>query len=192
MLGRDGNLLEVTTRRFRYTFASRMVNNGASRAAVADALDHSDLQNVPVYWEIHSDIVEHLDRAMAMSLAPRAQAFAGIVRDEHDAIRGGEKGSRRFLVDHTARRFAPVGTCGSFSFCNITAPYACYTCVKFQAWMDGPHDDVLAQLILEREERQLQGLDPKIVGIEDQLIVAVAGVIKRIEDIRARQMAAND
>lgn len=192
VLGRDGNPLEVTTRRFRYTFASRMVNNGASRAAVADALDHSDLQNVPVYWEIHSDIVEHLDRAMAMSLAPRAQAFAGIVRDEDDAIRGGEKGSRRFLVDHTARRFAPVGTCGSFSFCNITAPYACYTCVKFQAWMDGPHDDVLAQLIFAREERQLQGLDPKIVGIEDQLIVAVAGVIKRIEDIRTRQVAAND
>ncbi len=184
VLDRKGLPLEVTTRRFRYTFASRMVNNGASRAAVADALDHSDLQNVPVYWEIHSDIVEHLDRAMAMALAPRAQAFAGIVRDESDAIRGDEKGSRRFLVDPVARRFEPVGTCGSFSFCNITAPYACYTCIKFQAWMDGPHDEVLSQLIFAREERSLQGLDPKIVGIEDQLIMAVAGVIKRIEEIR--------
>jgi hypothetical protein len=106
------------------------------------------------------------------------------VRDESDAIRGDEKGSRRFLVDPVARRFEPVGTCGSFSFCNITAPYACYTCIKFQAWMDGPHDEVLSQLIFAREERSLQGLDPKIVGIEDQLIMAVAGVIKRIEEIR--------
>lgn len=191
LLGRDGNPLEATTRRFRYTFASRMVNNGASRAAVADALDHTDLQNVPVYWEIHSDIVEHLDRAMAMALAPFAQAFAGIVWEEADAVRGDEKGSRRFLVDPKARRFEPVGTCGSFSFCNITAPYACYTCIKFQAWMDGPHDEVLSQLLFAREGRSLQGLDPKIVGIEDQLIVAVAGVIKRIADIRAQSAAAN-
>lgn len=192
VVGRDGKPLAVTTRRFRYTFASRMVNNGASRAAVADALDHSDLQHVPVYWEIHSDIVEHIDRAMAMALAPRAQAFAGIVRDEASAIRGDEKGSRRFLADPTARKFEPVGTCGSFSFCNITAPYACYTCVKFQAWMDGPHEDVLAQLIFAREERSLQGLDPKIIGIEDQLIGAVAGVISRIEAMRTQKVPAND
>jgi integrase len=190
--GRDGTPLKVTTRRMRYTFATRMVNNGASRAAVADALDHSDLQHVPVYWDVHSDIVEHLDRAVAMALAPRAQALSGIVRSESDAVRGDEKGSRRHLADPAAGKFEPIGNCGSFSFCNIIAPYACYTCVKFQAWMDGPHEDVLGQLLRAREWRADQGLDPNIVGIEDELIWAVANTIYRIEVIRRQEAAAND
>lgn len=190
--GRDGKPLKVNTRRMRYTFATRMVNNGASRAAVADALDHSDLQHVPVYWDVHSDIVEHLDRAVAMALAPRAQALSGIIRSEAEAMRGDEKGSRRHLADPAAGKFEPIGNCGSFSFCNITAPYACYTCVKFQAWMDGPHEDVLQQLLRSREWRADQGLDPKIVGIEDELIGAVANTIHRIEVMRLQQGAAND
>lgn len=192
VMGRDGKPLKVTTRRMRYTFATRMVNNGASRAAVADALDHSDLQHVPVYWDVHSDIVEHLDRAVAMALAPRAQALSGIVRNEAEAVRGDEKGSRRHLADPAAGKFEPIGTCGSFSFCNITAPYACYTCIKFQAWMDGPHEDVLHQLLRAREWRADQGLDPKIVGIEDELIGAVANTIHRIDAIRRQGAAAND
>lgn len=189
---RNGEPLRVTTRRFRYTFASRMVNNGASKAALADALDHSDLQHVGVYWEIHSDIVDHLDRALSLALAPRAQAFAGIVKSEAEAVRGGEKGSRRYLTDAGSRRFEPIGTCGSHSFCNITAPYACYTCVKFQAWMDGPHEDVLSQLLTAREQRSRQNLDAKIVGIEDQLIMAVAGVITRIETMRVEQESSDE
>lgn len=188
----DGNPLKVTTRRFRYTLATRMINNGASQEAIADALDHSDLQNVSVYWEINSDIVEHLDRAMTRALAPRAQALAGIVRTEADAVRGNDKGSRRFLADAVTRKLEPIGSCGSFSFCNINAPYACYTCVQFQAWMDGPHEDVLSQLLRAREERSMRKLDPKIIGIEDELILAVANVILRIEQMRQQDMVAND
>jgi len=183
----DGRALHTNVRRFRYTHATRMKNNGASQEAIADALDHSDLQHVSVYWDVGSDIVEHLDRALAMSLAPRAQAFAGIVKNEESAVRGNEKGSRRYLADPATKRVEPVGTCGSFSFCNITAPYACYTCVRFQAWSDGPHEEVLAQLLHSREKRFAQGLDLKIVGIEDALIVAVAGVILRIEQERCEE-----
>jgi integrase len=193
VLGRDGAPLRVTTRRFRYTKATQMVAAGASRVEVADALDHEGgTQNVDVYWDIHSDIVEHLDRALAMSLAPRAQAFAGLARSEIEAIRGDVKGSRRYFADKENNVFEGVGTCGSHSFCNITAPLACYTCVKFQAWMDGPHGQVLDFLLKARANREKLGLDPKIVAKEDQVIFAVANTIMRIEQIRLQEAAAND
>jgi len=65
---RTGKPMKISTRRLRYTLASRMVAAGASPYALAAALDHSDLQNVGVYFDVHSDIVEHLDKAMAMVL----------------------------------------------------------------------------------------------------------------------------
>ncbi|WP_374127281.1 tyrosine-type recombinase/integrase [Sphingomonas sp. 28-62-11] len=180
-----GKPLEVTCRRFRYTLPSRMVANGASQAAVADVLDHSDLQNVPVYWEIHSDIVDPIDAAMTTALAPRAQAFAGIIRSETEAVRGDDEASRRFLADPATNQVEVIGNCGEFRFCGITAPYACYTCVKFQAWMNGPHQEVLDQLQRAREERAHLGLHPKMIGIEDELIDAVKDTIARIEAKRA-------
>lgn len=185
---RSGGSLKVSARRLRYTLASRMVAAGASPYALAAALDHSDLQNVGVYFDVHSDIVEHLDKAMAMVLADRATKFAQIVDREEDAINGGRPGSRRYVSDREKNLHEPIGTCGHTSFCNVVAPYACYTCPKFQAWMDGPHELVLDKLIESRAEREQMGLDPRFVGVEDQLITHVAEVIKRIADSKAERI----
>lgn len=188
VLSRKGGPLHLTTRRFRYSLASRLIDQGASAYEVADALDHSDLQSVPVYFEVNSNIVEHLDQAMAMALAPRAQAFAKLVDSEDEAERGDQKGSRCYYGDREREISEPVGTCGNHSFCNIAAaPLACYTCSMFQPWMDGPHDLVLDGLIKQREKRHELGLNPKMVGIHDHVIVEVAGVIQRIIDKRSEQ-----
>ena len=187
VFGRDGSFLKLNTRRLRYTLASRMVAAGASPYALAAALDHSDLQNVGVYFDVQSDIVEHLDKAMAMVLADRAAKFAKIVDCEDDAINGGLPGSRRYISDREKNLHEPIGTCGHTSFCNVVAPFACYTCPKFQAWMDGPHELVLDKLIESRAQREQMGLDPRFVGVEDQLIIHVAEVIKRIAEIRAEK-----
>ncbi|MBX9793167.1 MAG: hypothetical protein K2Y02_02590, partial [Burkholderiaceae bacterium] len=122
VLGRDGEALQVNTRRFRYTLLTRMKRNGASKLAMIDAADHTDDQSIGIYWEIGSDIVDQLDRALALELAPRAQALAGIVAGEADAIRGDKKSSRRYLADRERNRLEATGTCGQNSFCNITAP----------------------------------------------------------------------
>jgi integrase len=179
---RTGSLLKVTPRRLRYTFATRLVREGASQRAVAEALDHTDFQNVRVYFDIKSDIVEKLDRAMAMALGPLSQAFLGhLVRAERDAVRGDRPTSRIYRASISERALNPVGTCSSFSFCGLIAPTACYTCVKFQPWMDAPHDKVLEDLLADRLRRQAEGLDERMVGVHDQTILAVADVIRRIE-----------
>jgi len=179
---RTGSLMKVTPRRLRYTFATRLVREGTSQRALAETLDHTDLQNVRVYFDIKSDIVEKLDRAMAMALGPLSQAFLGhLVRAERDAVRGDRPTSRIYRASMSERALNPVGTCGSFSFCGLIAPTACYTCAKFQPWMDAPHDKVLEDLLADRLRRQAEGLDERMVGIHDQTILAVADVIRRIE-----------
>ncbi len=180
--------LKVSARRFRYTLATRAIDNGASAYEVADALDHSDLQNVGVYFDVHSNIVTHIDQAVAMALAPRAQAFAKLVEREDDAERGDQHGSRCYYGDRERDIVEPVGTCGNHSFCNISAaPLACYTCPMFQPWMDGPHDLVLDGLLRDREKKSELGLNPKMVAINDHVIIEVAGVIQRIADKRSKQ-----
>lgn len=188
VLSRTGNPLCVSFRRFRYTLATRAIDNGASAYEVADVLDHSDLQNVGVYFDVHSNIVEHLDQAMALALAPRAQAFAKLVENEASAIRGDVGGSRVYHGERERDLAEPVGTCGNHSFCNVSAaPLACYTCPMFQPWMDGPHDLVLDSLLRRREKSVEQGLNQKMIAINDHVIIEVAGVIQRIADKRAEQ-----
>ena len=178
---RTGRSLRATCRRFRYTFATRLVREGASQRVVAEALDHTDLQSVQCYFDLKSDIVEKLDKAMALALGPLAQAFLGhLVRSEADAVRGGDRASRIYRHDRDTRGLQPVGTCGSFSFCGLVAPVACYTCVKFQSWVEAPHEEVLSDLLAERERREALGLSGRMVSLFDNTILAVADVVARI------------
>lgn len=55
----------------------------------------------------------------------------------------------------------------------------------FQPWMDGPHDLVLESLLRRREKSVEQGLNQKVIAMNDHVIIEVAGVIQRIADKRA-------
>ncbi|TPG55489.1 hypothetical protein EAH89_14660 [Roseomonas nepalensis] len=178
---RTGKALQATCRRFRYTFATRLVREGASQREVAETLDHTDLQNVQCYFDLKSDIVEKLDEAMALTLGPISQAFLGhLVRTEALAVRGGEAGARIYRHDREAPALDPIGTCGSFSFCGLNAPVACYTCNKFQPWLDAPHQELLRDLLAERKRREEGGLDGRMVALTDTTILAVADVVSRV------------
>lgn len=187
---RTGRAMHVTTRRLRYTFATRLVREGASRRDLAEALDHTDLQNVQVYFDIKSDIVESLDRAMALTLGPVAQAFLGkLVGSEATAARGDDPRSRIMVQDRSSGKAEGLGTCGQHSFCSLYAPVACYTCHQFQPWMDGPHDKILETLLFERERRAAAGQDGRMVSLHDATILAIGDVITRIEAISGRAVA---
>jgi len=131
-------------------------------------------------------MMERVDRAVALKLAPLAQAFAGvIITDESQAIRSGDSSSRicdpRF--DPTMK---PIGNCGQFGFCGLLAPIACYTCRSFQPWVDGPHDRVLDFLLSERERLTSQA-DQRIASVNDRTILAVADVLTRCTKAREEE-----
>lgn len=188
---RTGDLIHITATRFRRTIGTRAAQEGHGELIIAELLDHTDTQNVGIYVQATPEIVERIDRSVAMALAPLAQAFAGvIIGDESEAARGDDPSSRIFdpRIDKTCQ---PMGNCGSRGFCGFSAPIACYTCQSFQAWVDGPHEAVLSHLLAERE-RKLGVADIRIASINDRTIIAVAEVVRQCEAIKAEmEVVAN-
>lgn len=180
---RTGEAIHITATRFRRTLGTRAAVEGHGELVIAELLDHTDTQNTGVYVQAVPAIVERIDRAMALHLAPLAQAFAGlIIEDESQASRVGDKSSRICDPRYDAS-MKPMGSCGKHGFCGLLAPIACYTCRSFQPWLDGPHEAVLEHLIGERE-RLLVGSDVRIASINDRTILAVAEVVRRCDEIR--------
>lgn len=180
---RTGELMNIAPIRFRRTLGTRAAMEGHGELVIAELLDHSDTQNVGVYVQATPEIVERIDRAMALHLAPLAQAFAGvIIKTESEALRKGDPTSR-ICDPRFEPTMKPMGNCGQHGFCGELAPISCYTCRSFQPWLDGPHEAVLNHLISERE-RLMVVSDSRIASINDRTILAVAEVVRRCDEIK--------
>lgn len=178
---RTGEPVSINPIRFRYTLGTNLARDGRGEIIIAEALDHSDTQNSGVYVKNIPEIVERIDKAVALQLAPFAQAFRGVlVTSERDARRGDDPSSR------ISNGRDNVGTCGSYGFCGALAPIACYTCAHFQPWLDGPHEDVLDQLLEGRDRVRDNCGDLKVASANDRLILAVSDVVNRCKEIRGK------
>jgi integrase len=187
---RTGQRLHITATRFRHTVGTRAACEGHGELVIAELLDHSDTQNVGIYVEAVPAIAERIDRAMAMHLAPLAQAFSGtIISAESQATRAGDPSSR-ICDPRFDSSMKPMGNCGQYGYCGLLAPIACYTCRSFQPWLDGPHEAVLEYLLAERE-RLMRGSDARIATINDRTFLAVAEVIRQCEEIRKKAGAGD-
>jgi len=178
---RTGRPLAITSRRFRYTRGTRAAEEGCTPLVIADLLDHTDTQQVWVYTQTTPEIIERMDKALAMQLFPLAHAFAGIiVTDETAAERGDDPSSRVF----DPRYGSSPGTCGKHGSCNAPGAIACYTCVNFQAWLDGPHEQILDHLIAEQERQMVLTGDERIAHVHDRTILAIAEVVRQCHAIK--------
>lgn len=179
---RTGQAVHLNPARFRYTLGTNLAREGKGEFVIAEALDHSDIQNAGVYVRNIPEIVERIDKAVALQLAPIAQAFQGVlVVSERDARRGSDPDSR------ISNGVVNLGTCGSYGFCGALAPIACYTCNHFQPWLDGPHEAVLDGLIYERDRVLEKTEDLKTASVNDRLILAVSDVVNRCNAIRGER-----
>ncbi len=174
----------ANARRFRYTLATRARDDGANIFVLADLLDHSDTQNVKVYTEGGPDVVETLNRTMALELAPVAQAFAGLLVSRHDPLAAEGGTGKRIHERALSDGDDPLGNCGRHGFCGLTRPLACYTCMNFRPWEDGPHSQMLDRLLAERELQRLKGRSPRIYGLLDRTVAAIAMVVRLCENPR--------
>lgn len=183
---RTGKTLHITTKRFRYTTGTRAIKEGHGELIIAELLDHSDTQNVQVYTEYAIEVVERIDKAVALRMAPLAKAFSGeIIQKESEALRGHDPTSR--IVDPKIdTKMKPMGNCARTGYCGFIAPIACYTCNNFQAWVDGPHEKVLDYLLAERA-RLLEMADERIASINDRTILAVSDVVIECKKMRGSE-----
>lgn len=174
---RTGEPLHITPIRFRRTFGTRAAQEGHGELVIAELLDHSDTQNVGVYVAAVPEIAARIDRAIAMELAPLAQAFKGMVIDDEPAATRGSDPASRIRDLRIDREGRPMGSCGQFSACGYAKPIACYTCRSFEPWLDGPHEAVLNYLLAKREQNS-SSLGPRMASINDRTILAVAEVVQ--------------
>lgn len=169
--------IPINIRRYRYTYGTRLVEEGASELILADRLGHADNQHTTVYYEASPKVVENIDLALNKYLAPLADAFKGrIIENEENSTHKGAPGSR--IIDFKASK-KPIASCAGGS-CSFNKPVACYTCSNFEPWLDGPHQEVLDRLLKERE---LFKSDERISKINDVAIIAVRQVIASCEYI---------
>lgn len=169
---RTGEFINFTSRRFRYTKGTNLARRGISGVALAHALDHSDTQNIHVYTANTEEMALQIDKVMALLLAPLAQAFAGVlIASERDALRANDPHSR---VKN--QKSNSIGNCGTNAFC-ASGYRACYTCVNFQPWRDAPHQEVLDEVLEERDRQIDLGISPALIQSTDRLVLAVQQVV---------------
>lgn len=175
---RTGKALEVFPTRLRRTVATNAAREGYGPLAIAEILDHSTDSHARVYTENVPEHVDAINAAVARQLAPLAQAFAGVLVDsEADATRGHDKASRI-----RSEAGSEAGSCGRFGFCGACAPIACYTCPRFEPWLNGDHEEILEHLLSERTRIMDQTQDPVMASVNERTILAVSEVIRRCED----------
>jgi len=179
---RTGEALNFTPYRFRYTLGTRAAEEGHGELVIAELLDHSDTQNAGIYVKATPAIIERLDKQLALQMAPLAQAFTGILVGGKEDTSPNRIADFRFDPDH------PVGGCGNNCFCEFAAPIACYTCLHFRPWLEGPHEAVLDHLIAERKRLMARG-DLRIAAVNDRTILAVAEVVKQCQELHSRPVA---
>lgn len=185
---RTGQPVKVSAHRFRRTLGTTAAEEGHGPLVIAGLLDHTDTQNVGIYIASSPAIIERIDRAVAMELAPLAQAFAGVIKDGVQSDSGSARGIIDLRIDRSGKA---MGECGKHGFCSFSAPIACYTCGNFEAWLDGPHEAVLSHLI-ERRDRLFKSSDKRIASINDRTILAVAAVVQRCSEIKAQSQGGID
>lgn len=168
----QGEYLTLRARRFRYTLGTNASMRGCSVHVIAKMLGHKDTQSAKIYVENTSEAVAAIDEAMAPVLAPLAQQFAGtLIKSERDAIRANDPRSRI-----KARDGKGLGNCGEFGFC-ASGGRQCYTCYKFEPWINAEHQSVLNCLLSEREDLRRRGASEYVIQSTDHVVMAIQQVI---------------
>lgn len=182
---RLGKVMPISARRFRYTFGTRAAEEGWPVLVIAEMLDHTVSNNALIYTGLTRTIIERINRAMAMTMAPLAQAFKGRIIASPDEATIANRTSTiiDFRIDQSG---AGIGSCGQHSYCEFGAPIACYTCNCFEPWLDGPHEKVLDSLLAKRNSLA-ETTDNRIAAINDRTILAVAEVVRRCNEIKSKE-----
>lgn len=189
-LSRNGKPLTFSGTRLRYTKGTDLGRQGVGLAALAWLMDHSTLSSAGIYIDNLPEHAADVNKALAGSLVLNRVAswFRGEVADsEATAIAGDDPRSSRIHYKGEG-----AATCGIRKQCGMGngVPLACYTCDRFQPWIDGPHETVLSDLERERNlDCERLGTHHPVTKRRDKTIAAVITVIQRC-DARKREIAA--
>ncbi len=180
---RTGFRLNLTPRRFRSTLATEMAREGASPAKIASVLDHTDLQNVNVYIEASSYVIDQVGSRFDELFAPIARSFCSTIVDRRNPATSITKTIPSASPLLPILNVGGIGMCGrdvrTDGLCSLAPPLTCYTCEFFAAFRDGPHDEVLHALENVQSELKTSS-DIRIPMQLDDVICATRQLVAQI------------
>jgi len=185
---RTQHRLKMNARRFRFSIATHMAEEGASLFHIAEVLDHSDTQNVRVYVETASSIADPVAQATDGALTPLVHRFQGRIVDSDDT----SSPSHQRIPATIPQMGIPhldvggIGYCGRDAardgLCQLLPPLSCYICPSFAALQTGPHRQMLTSIegFLQFQEPHS---DRRILLQLDQVRTAIRQVIEATDAV---------
>ena len=175
-----GEQLVLNPRRERHTFATQLAMNGATADEIAINMGQASNTSCEAYIDATIDHFQSLERHVGQHFVPIADRFLGkVVKSANDTA--------EFELYNDD--FEGVGSCSSGG-CNAVeagvAPQACYVCRKFNAWSDGPHEELLKRTIQEQQKLLDEG-HAEVAETKTNIIIAITDLI---EAIRQKKDAA--
>jgi integrase len=138
----------VTNRRLRKTFCTQLIAKGAPLKVVAELMDHSDLQQLEVYYRHTHHIAKKLDDVLKQQAADVLDAFAGKVIKHGE---GSQQGQDIFATVGQ-QQLHLIGSCGSKTPCSLNPPLSCYGCSSLEAFDDADHELVVKTFVRESKK----------------------------------------
>lgn len=136
---------KVTNRRLRKTFCSRLIAKGTPLPVVAELMDHSDLQQLEVYYRQSHKIAEKLEQVLRNEAADIIDVFTGkVVTSDNVSQRG-----QGIFAPSNHLNIVQIGSCGSATPCSLQPPLSCYNCSSLEAFEDVDHKAVIDTMIEE-------------------------------------------
>jgi hypothetical protein len=187
---RTQRLMKINSRRFRFSIATHMAEEGASAFHIAEVLDHSDTQNVRVYVETASSIVDSVAKATDAALAPLVQRFRGKIVDSLGA--SAFNGLPNQVIPAVAPDLAifhpnvgGIGMCGRDTrkegLCRLLPPLSCYLCPSFAALRHGPHEEMLNSIETFIQHNEAAS-DQRILMQLGDVRIVIREVLKQLGD----------
>lgn len=163
--------LDLFTRRFKHTKLTHLAILGAPIEVLKQAAFHTSSGSLARYVNLTDEMADAFERQMDPHFTLVIDAFRGSVLDADD-----EKSIPEDKLILDADLNDTVGGCGDEP-CGVLAPIGCYVCPRFKAFVDGPHQQVLARMENARERKIQMRLPAETIQRDDNIISAVKQVI---------------
>lgn len=139
---------KVTNRRLRKTFCTQLIAKGTPLKVVAELMDHSDLQQLEVYYRHTHHIAKKLDEVLNSEASEILDAFKGKIISPKEASQSGQQ----IFAPSKEQTLHLIGSCGSATPCSLNPPLSCYGCASLEAFEDADHKSVVEGLVAETKE----------------------------------------
>ena len=166
----------VTLRRLRKTFCSSLVARGVSMKNIAFLMDHSDLQQLEVYYRQTHSVARKLDVILRKEAGDILDAFAGKI------IAAGEESQQGQSIFAPSKdsKLILIGSCGSGKLCMLNPPLSCYSCKSLEAFEDADHSEVLDKLT--KNAKETFGENHALQLAQNKDFLAAGAIIRIIEE----------